>query len=60
MSGAQNETTNPADQEFALTFQAIILLDDLRRENHCEGVCAYEEDCFCWRELKEELATSGQ
>jgi hypothetical protein len=57
MQDGKSPTAKQADQKFALTFQAIILLDGLRRENHCEGVCAYEEDCFCWRELKEELAT---
>jgi hypothetical protein len=43
----------------ALTFETILELDAIRRENHCHlDVCAYEDDCVCWRELKEQAAPS--
>lgn len=48
----QMTTDDPKMTAYPLTFEAIRLMDDIRRENHCDpAICAYPEGCVCWDEL---------
>lgn len=48
-----------------LTFAAIQLMDDIRRENHCTAesgrpmICAYQDACVCWGELLEQAGAAN-
>lgn len=35
-----------------LTFAGLLEMDAIRYENHCDRLCAYEDGCTCWQELK--------
>jgi hypothetical protein len=46
-------STNDRPTETAApTFKDLLEFDAIRCENHCDAICAYEEDCDCFREFK--------
>lgn len=45
-------STKPQQTTAPMTFADLVLIDAIRRENHCDRqVCAYEDGCTCWTEF---------
>lgn len=56
MRRMQKVMADPKTTGYPLTFEAVQIMDDIRREHHCaEAICAYRKGCVCWDELLIEM-----